>query len=101
MSSTTDWSSAPWATASLAALYTYGQLTMNDPESLWNVDLDSSSPAVDMSAGAADERPSVPTISAALSPAGDATVGVASAPSSAFSMICPPSELMRALIHTM
>ena len=74
---------------------------MNDPSSPWNVDRASSSPAVDMSAGAADDRASVPTISAALSPAGDATVGVASAPSSAFSMICPPPEAIRALIHTM
>ena len=74
---------------------------MNDPLAPWNSDLASSSPAVDMSAGAADERARVPTMSAALSPAGDATVGVASAPSSGFSTISPPPETMRALIQTM
>ena len=74
---------------------------MNQPSSLWN-----DRPGLLLAGGgdvggAAGERASSPTISAAASPAGDAIDGVASSPCSAFSMICAAAETTSALIHTM
>src|SRR4029079_5354845 len=76
MSSTTDWSMAPDSTSPLAAPYTYGQLTMNPPSEPWKAERDSSSPAVDIAGGAAEERARSPTIVAASSPAGELISGV-------------------------
>src|SRR5262245_7251713 len=77
MSSRTELGMAPLSTSPLAALYTYGQLTMNPPELAWNAERASSSVAVDMAGGAAGERARPPTTRAAASPAGESMAGVA------------------------
>src|SRR5262245_7936784 len=101
MSLTTAWVVAPAFTSPWAAAYTYGQFTMNMPLSLWKADLASSSPAVDIAGGAAEDRARSPITLAAASPAGEAISGVAFLPSCTLVMICPPAEVTRALVHTM
>src|SRR3954471_24908808 len=101
MSSTTDWSSEPASTSPVAAPYTYGQLTMNDPESPWKSDRASSSPAVDRSFGAADDPASFEITAAASLPPFESSEGVAPSPFSGCSTTCPPADSTKALIQTM
>src|SRR5215470_6249638 len=101
MSSIRDLSAAPAFTSAWAAVYTYGQLTMNIPVLPWKAERASSSPAVDIAGGAAGDLESPPTISAAASPAGELIAGLAFLPAWGSAMISPPADMTRALIQTM
>lgn len=101
MSSTIAWSSVPASAALRAAASTYGQFSMNMPCSDWNVARACSSAALDRSTGAALDRAKLPTISAAFSPAGLASDGLALRPASTSWSTSPPPESTSALIQTM